>query len=104
MERLCNTLRIAPGREDEYDRRHVEIWPEMVEAIKDAGVSNVTLFRRGSDVIVVYECHPDVETCFARLAEHGVGERWQASMEELVTDRTDGVGELIRYQEIWHLD
>ena len=56
----------------------------MVEAMKAAGFANYTLFRRGLDVIAVSECHPDVETCFARFAELGVGERWQASMAGLV--------------------
>ena len=43
-------------------------------------------------MIAVCECHPDVETCFARFAELGVGERWQASMEGLVLDLTDENG------------
>ena len=37
MERLCHVFSVAPGREDEYVRRHVEIWPEMVQAMKAAG-------------------------------------------------------------------
>jgi L-rhamnose mutarotase len=104
MERLCHVFQVAPGREEEYVRRHVEIWPEMVEAMKAAGFADYTLFRRGTDVIAVCECHPDVETCFKRFAEHGVGDRWQASMEGLVVGLTDEHGELVRYDEDWHLD
>ena len=70
MERLCHVFRIAPGTEDEYVRRHVEIWPEIVEAMKAAGFANYTLFRRGLEVIAYCECEPDVETCFARFADH----------------------------------
>ena len=104
MERLCHVFSVAPGREDEYVRRHVEIWPEMVQAMQAAGFGNYTLFRRGREVIAVCECDPDVETCFARFAELGVGERWQASMEGLVLDLTDENGQLVRYGEDWHLD
>ena len=104
MERLCHVFRVTPGSEEEYVRRHVEIWPEMVEAMKAAGFANYTLFRRGLDVIAVSECHPDVETCFARFAELGVGERWQASMAGLVEGQTDEHGALLRYDEDWHLD
>jgi L-rhamnose mutarotase len=93
-----------PGREDEYVNRHLEIWPEMIEAMKSAGFANYTLFRRGVDVVAVCECHPDIETCFARFAEFGVAERWQASMEGIVVDLTDDGGELHRYEEDWHLD
>ena len=104
MERLCHVFRIAPGTEEEYVRRHVEIWPEMVEAMKSAGFANYTLFRNGVDVIAVCECDPDVDTCFARFAGNGVGERWQAHMEKIVLDLTDGSGALRRYGEDWHLD
>jgi L-rhamnose mutarotase len=104
MERLCHVFRVAPGMQEEYVRRHVEIWPEMVETMKAAGFANYTLFRRGLDVIAVCECHPDVETCLARFAEHGVGERWQESMRGIVVDLTDERGALRRYGEDWHLD
>lgn len=104
MERLCHVFRVAPGMEEEYVRRHVEIWPDMVEAMKSAGFTNYTLFRRGLDVIAVCECHPDVDTCFGRFADFGVEERWQASMEGMVLDLTDDNGVLVRYDEDWHLD
>lgn len=104
MERLCHVFRIVPGTEEEYVRRHVEIWPEMVEAMKAAGFENYSLFRRGTDVIAYCECNPDVETCFARFAELGVGERWGASMAGIVEGLTDENGRLHRYEEDWHLD
>ena len=55
-------------------------------------------------MIAIYECHPDLETSFARFAEHGIGERWQESMAGLIDGLTDERGELVRYGEDWHLD
>ena len=37
MERVAFLLGIKPGNEAEYKRRHDEIWPEMVEALTQAG-------------------------------------------------------------------
>lgn len=104
MERLCHVFRISAGSEEEYVRRHLEIWPEMVEAMKDAGFANYSLFRRGLDVVAYCECDPDVDTCFRRFAGHEVGERWQAHMRGIVVDLTDADGGLVRYDEDWHLD
>jgi L-rhamnose mutarotase len=103
MERLCHVFRIARGSEEEYVRRHLDIWPELVDAIKEAGFADYTLFRRGLEVIVTCECHPDVATCFARLAERSVAARWQAYMDGIVLDLTDEDGNLVRYFEDWHL-
>lgn len=51
MERVCITFEIYPGTEAEYKKRRDEIWPELVEAIKAAGQSNYSLFRRGKTII-----------------------------------------------------
>ena len=40
MERFAWKGRFKPGMKDEYKRRHVEIWPEMVEVLKSAGIGN----------------------------------------------------------------
>ena len=33
MERLCHVFQVAPGREEEYVRRHVEIWQASMEGL-----------------------------------------------------------------------
>ena len=37
MEHMAWKGRIKPGCKAEYQRRHAEIWPEMVKVLKDAG-------------------------------------------------------------------
>ena len=37
VERICFTFELRPGTEEEYKRRHYEIWPKLVEAILAAG-------------------------------------------------------------------
>ena len=51
MERLCFLMHLIPGQENEYERRHAEIWPEMRDAVSAAGFTNYGLYRRGSTVI-----------------------------------------------------
>ena len=36
--------RVAEGRLAEYRKRHDEIWPEMLEMMKNAGISNYTIW------------------------------------------------------------
>ena len=40
-------LEVRPGYEEEYRERHDEIWPEMLEALRAAGISNYNIFRHG---------------------------------------------------------
>ena len=104
MERICFTFELHEGTEDEYKRRHDEIWPELVSAIKAAGLSNYSLFRRGTQVVAYAEAEPDAVTAFAllRLSEHNA--RWSEWFEDLIVNLTDARGQLISFQEVWHLE
>ena len=44
MEHMAWKGRIKPGCKAEYQRRHAEIWPEMVKVLKDAGICNYSIF------------------------------------------------------------
>ena len=43
MERYAFRMKLNPGMKAEYVRRHDEIWPELVELLKDAGVSDYSI-------------------------------------------------------------
>jgi L-rhamnose mutarotase len=104
MERICFTFAIKPGTEDEYKRRHDEIWPELVEAIRESGIRNYTLFRRGLEITAYAECHPDAATAFGKVAATEVNGRWAAWFEDVIEQLTDEHGDLFRAEEVWHQD
>jgi L-rhamnose mutarotase len=104
MERLCYTFDLTPGMEEEYERRHNEAWPELLEALKDSGFSNYSLFRRGLEVIAYVECEPSFEQAMARLARTEVSGRWNVYIRSLMTRSVDPDGRFFTVREIWHLD
>jgi L-rhamnose mutarotase len=104
VERTCFTFTLKPGTEDEYQRRHDEIWPEMVAALRESGIHNYTLFRRQLEVIAYAECEPDAETAFGRMGATEVDRRWSAWFEEILERRLDDEGRPMRVPEVWHLD
>lgn len=104
MERACFTFTIKPGQEAEYQRRHDEIWPEMVHALKASGFSNYTLFRRGTTICAYVECHPDRDTAFAAMGATEVNKRWQTWFEDVIEQIADDDGELFWADEVWYLD
>lgn len=104
MERACFTFAIYPGKEQEYRRRHDEIWPELVDELKAAGISNYTLFRRGQQVIAYCECEPDARTAFGRVGQTEVNQRWSEWFEDVIVELTGPDGDLFWAEEVWHLD
>lgn len=104
MERICFSFEIYPGQEAEYKKRHDEIWPELVEAIKASGFANYSLFRRGLEIVGYVECTPDVATAFEKLSHYEANDRWSEWFEDVIVSLTDDDGNLFTLQEVWHLD
>jgi L-rhamnose mutarotase len=104
MQRVCFLMEIIPGQEDEYRRRHDEIWPELVAELRAAGVRNYSLFRRGTSVIAYAECHPDAATAFGKVGATEVNARWAAWFTDVLATHTAEDGSLIEATEVWHLD
>ena len=44
MKRLAFKMHLIEGQEEEYKKRHDEIWPEVKQLLKDAGVSEYSIF------------------------------------------------------------
>jgi L-rhamnose mutarotase len=46
---------VAPGKIDEYIKKHDEIWPEMIAVMREAGVRNYSIWNCGNDLVGYYE-------------------------------------------------
>ena len=65
---------------EEYIRRHNEIWPEMVAALKEAGICNYTIWMDGNELFGYYECEKGVDFALKFQDENEVVCRWEKSM------------------------
>jgi L-rhamnose mutarotase len=77
-------LGVKPGYEAEYERRHVELWPEMGEALDRAGISTYHIFRHGLTLFGYFEC-ADIAATMATLAQCPVNARWAEYMAPIMT-------------------
>ncbi|TMD59253.1 MAG: L-rhamnose mutarotase [Chloroflexi bacterium] len=102
MQRACFYLRLYPGTEDEYDRRHAAIWPEQQAAIRDAGIRNMTGFRRGTDVWYYAECHPDAKSAFKKFGASKANAKWNDFFRPIIAELARPNGERIWFEEIFH--
>ena len=44
MHRIAFKMQLFPGFEAEYKKRHDELWPELKQLLKDAGISDYSIF------------------------------------------------------------
>jgi len=105
MQRISFLIHLLPGADPaEYLRRHDEIWPEMLAALRSAGIHNYSIFRHGETLFAYLECD-DFDRMAATLATDPVNARWQEYMRDMITIEADpatGFAKLI--PEMFHMD
>jgi L-rhamnose mutarotase len=105
MDRVCFLLRVRPDRLGEYKACHREVWPKMLDALRETGWRNYSLFLRDDGLLVGYlECD-NFEASLEAMEEREVNARWQAEMAqffELPGGERPDTG-LERLKEIFHL-
>lgn len=103
MERIGFVMRLRPGAEAEYRRRHAAVWPEMLTALKVAGARNYSIFQHGDDLFGYLEVE-DFDRFRETMAASPVNDRWQAEMAGLIDPLADpATGFHRRLDEVFHL-
>jgi L-rhamnose mutarotase len=100
--RSAFVLRVRPDRIDEYVEAHRDVWPEMLDALRGAGIRNYTIFRAGNEVFGYFEAD-ELDAAGAYLAEQEVCTRWQDAMAELLEERVPEEGPP-PLEEVFRLD
>lgn len=110
MNRYCFCLQVLPGRIAEYTERHRAVWPEMQDALREAGWHNYSLFLREDGLLIGYVEADDLEAAQAAMARTEVNARWQAQMAEFFTGLDGPAGQVrpdegfLLLEEVFHLE
>jgi len=102
MQRIGQWVRLKKGCEEEYDRRHRQVWPGVLAAIHKAGISNYSIFRRERELFAYFEVEDPV-AADAFLEADPECRRWEEIMGSLV-EEGDEIPFWKNMTEIFHLD
>jgi L-rhamnose mutarotase len=83
MQRIAFLMRIQPGTEAEYTRRHQQVWPEMQAELHAAGAHNYSIYRNGLQLFAYLEVD-DLDHYRAYLAQSDVANRWETYMSDIL--------------------
>jgi L-rhamnose mutarotase len=83
LRKVCFLLRIDPARREEYLAAHENVWPEMVQALRESGYRRYSLFLDDSGLLVGYFETEDAEATLATMAATDVAKRWSAMIGDL---------------------
>jgi L-rhamnose mutarotase len=89
LETYAFAMQLNPGMEEEYRRRHDEIWPELVDALKEAGVEDYSIHLDRETGILFAVLKRPADHRMADLPSHPVMKRWWAHMADIMATGAD---------------
>jgi L-rhamnose mutarotase len=105
MKRVGFQFKVRQDRLDEYKQHHQRVWPEMLDALRDAGWHNYSLFIRPDGLIFGYfETEESLAAAQAEMAAKEVNTRWQEFMSPFIDDDARLDETFIELEEYFHLD
>jgi L-rhamnose mutarotase len=103
MQRYAFKMKLKPGAQAEYKRRHDEIWPELAQAIRAAGISDYSIFL-DEETWTLFAVQKLSEPNTAdKLPMHPIVRRWWDSMADLMEVHPDNAPVCQELKEVFHL-
>jgi L-rhamnose mutarotase len=103
VRRVCSVLQIKKERIGDYLAAH-QVWPELLQALCDAGVRNYSLFMAADGMVVEYLEAEDPDVALRQVGQTEVSRRWEQHMAEYFVPSDDlpsGTGR--RLDEYFHM-
>ena len=104
MHEIAFTMRLKPGNEAEYLRRHDEIWPELAAALTKAGIRDYSIYLdRATGTLFAVQKRTEIHTA-DDLPTLPIVKRWWAYMADLMDTNPDNSPVSVPLERVFHLD
>ena len=104
MIRKAFVMSVNAGQEQEYERRHRPIWPELEATLLAHGVTNYSIFLHPETRQLFAYAEIESEARWASIAQTDVCQRWWESMKELMPAHPDGRPVAVDLAEVFHIE
>ena len=105
MSRGGFQCKVRPERRAEYKEHHKQVWPDMLQALREAGWHNYSLFLRADGLVFGYfETEESLSVAQAKMAATEVNTRWQEFMTPFTDANARPDESFLELEEYFHLD
>ena len=105
MNRVGFQFKVRQDCLEEYKDHHKRVWPEMLEALRETGWHNYSLFARKDGLIFGYfETEESLAAAQNKMAAKEVNTRWQEFMSPFIDANIRPDETFIELEQYFHLD
>jgi L-rhamnose mutarotase len=103
MTRLAFKMQLHPGKEAEYKKRHDELWPELEQLLKEAGIQEYSIFLDPTTLSLFGVLKIKDPKALDNLPSHPVMKRWWTYMKDIMDSNPDHSPVSVPLKEVFYL-
>ena len=103
MTRVAFTMKLKPGKIEEYKKRHDEIWPELRDLLKENGISDYSIFVDEKTNVLFAVQKNSGEGDSQSLGENPIVQKWWTYMADIMDTNPDSSPVSIPLKEVFYL-
>jgi L-rhamnose mutarotase len=97
-------MKLKPGFEEEYKKRHGAIWPELSKLLKERGISDYSIFLDNETNILFAVQKVSGDRGSQDLGKNPIVKKWWAYMADIMDTNADFSPVTTPLQQVFHLD
>ena len=99
-------MKLKANAADEYKRRHQQVWPEVLDLLRQHGYSDYSIFleEETSTLFAVYQPTSMATASNGALRQTEVMQKWWAYMSDLVEFDNDQMPVTNSLKLVFHMD
>lgn len=103
MSRVAFKMKLHKGCEEEYEKRHKEIWPELKELLSASGITEYAIFldETTCELFGVMKAADKVK--LDRLPSYPVMKKWWSYMKDIMDTHPDHSPVSVTLREVFYL-
>jgi L-rhamnose mutarotase len=103
MQRIAFKMKLHKGSEQEYKKRHDEIWPELAALLTDNGISDYAIFLEKETGFLFGVLKVVDSALLDTLPSQPIMQKWWAYMKDIMDSNEDNSPVSTPLQEVFYL-
>ena len=102
MQRNAFKMKLKPGFEAEYKKRHDEIWPELAAELTHAGVTDYSIFLDEETLTLFAVQKLSANNTATNLPQTAIVRKWWAYMADIMETNPDNSPVCVPLREVFY--
>lgn len=104
MKRLAFKMQLKPGQKSAYQKRHQEIWPALKDLLKEAGISEYSIFLDEETHTLFAFQKVEGKAGSQDLSANPIVQKWWTFMADIMEVNADNSPISVPLDEVFYLE